>query len=106
MQPFRAYPEALLAHAGWVRELARGIVRDRAAAEDVVQETWIRALDRAPREERGLGSWLGRVASNLARERRRSERARSRREQVTARPEALPSSAETVERAELHALLV
>ena len=36
-------------HARWLRRLALGILRgDAAAAEDVVQETWLAAVSRPP----------------------------------------------------------
>ena len=34
----------LLAHVGWVQALARSLVRDSAAADDLAQETWMAAL--------------------------------------------------------------
>src|SRR5205814_10341316 len=44
-----ATPEELLAHAGWVRALARELVRDASTADDLVQETWLAALRHPPR---------------------------------------------------------
>lgn len=47
---------------------ARGIVPDDAAAQDVVQETWLRAFAKlhSYRGESSLGTWLARMAINLA----------------------------------------
>lgn len=48
--------------------VARGIVRDDAEAEDVVQETWVRAclgLDQF-RQDAALATWLTRIAINEA----------------------------------------
>ncbi len=55
--------------------VARGIVRDEAEAEDVLQEAYVRAFAALPgfRGEAGLGTWLTRIVLNeaLGRMRRR-----------------------------------
>jgi RNA polymerase sigma factor (sigma-70 family) len=68
--------EELLAHADWLRRLARALVGD-AAADDVVQETYEVALTSPPKHEGALRPWLGGVARNLA---RMSKRAGARRD--------------------------
>jgi RNA polymerase sigma-70 factor (ECF subfamily) len=97
--------EGLLENATWLRALARQMLENRELADDAVQETWIAALRERPAlsSER---SWLARVVRNFGLQRRRSEAARRQREELAARPERLPSTAETVARAELHARLV
>lgn len=47
---------------------ARGIVPDDAEAQDVVQETWLRAFGKLEtyRGEAALGTWLARMAINIA----------------------------------------
>jgi RNA polymerase sigma-70 factor, ECF subfamily len=59
--------------------VARGIVRDDAEAEDIVQETYVRAFTNldAFRGDSRLGTWLTRIAINeaLGRLRRRRPRA-------------------------------
>lgn len=47
---------------------ARGIVDDGAQAQDVVQETYLRAFTRLEsfRSESALGTWLARIAVNVA----------------------------------------
>jgi RNA polymerase sigma-70 factor (ECF subfamily) len=97
--------EDLLAEAGWIRNLARSLVGDGQAADDVVQETWIAVLKKPPSGDRPLRPWLARVVTNFARMQRRGEASRRRREASVARSEALPSSAELVERVEVHKLL-
>jgi len=37
--------EALLAHAGWIRSLARQLASDPNRADDLVQQTWVAALE-------------------------------------------------------------
>src|SRR5688572_15101425 len=95
--------EELLAHAGWMRSLARGIVGDPELAEDVVQDAWVAALDRppAPRSPAGLRAWLARVVANLARSRRRREGARGAVERQAARAEAVAGELDAVARLEL-----
>ena len=90
-------PELLLSHAPSLRALARRLVRE-AAAEDVVQETWLAALERPPRRVEGLGAWLRSVLRNRARMRARGEVRRLERDRVVARAEAIESTAERVER--------
>ena len=90
--------ETLLAHASFVRALARSLVRDEAAAEDIEQETWLQALQSGPRRAEALPAWLRVVARNVAFKRLRGAARRRAREEREARPEAQPSTAERVER--------
>lgn len=91
--------DALLVHAGALRRLAREILVDDEAAEDVVQETWLVALAGGPRASERLGGWLRAVARSLALKRLRSESRRARREHAAARDEQLGSTADSLERA-------
>jgi RNA polymerase sigma-70 factor (ECF subfamily) len=81
-------PERLLAHEGFLRALALSLMGNASAADDVVQGTWVRALERPPAPDVPLQGWLARVARNVARLTWRSEGRRRRREQASARPEA------------------
>jgi len=106
MNPGSTWTEELLSHATWLRDLARSLVQDPSTADDLVQETWVRALGHPPRsEERGPRPWLARVLRNAVRQRRRAEGRRTRREQDSARNELLPSSAELAGRLESQRLL-
>jgi len=61
---------------GSLIQLAMGYVKDRAIAEDVVQETWltcIRSLDRFEGRS-SLKTWIFGIALNIARSRGRKER--------------------------------
>lgn len=70
--------DALLIHGPFLRGLARSLLADDAQADDLVQETYLTALEKPPRERAGLRSWLATVTRNLARERgRRSGRIRA-----------------------------
>lgn len=80
--------EALLAEAGFLRRLARGLVADEHTAADLAQETMLVALERPPRGG-SLRAWLATVAANLARNARRGRERSDRRERAVARPERL-----------------
>src|SRR5262245_44413171 len=94
-------PEALLAHAGMLRRLVRGLLFDRHAADDVVQETWLAALRGGPAHGASLRAWLASVARHLAFDVRRSGGRRERREQAAALHEPVPSAAVVAERLEI-----
>ena len=98
--------DELLAHADWVRGLARELVRDEQRAADVVQDTWVAALERPPLDARNLRGWLASVARNLARGVGRADARRTRRETAAARAEASASTQELAERAALQRDLV
>lgn len=92
--------DALLAEAGWLRSLARSLVSDPAAADDLVQETWLAALKHPPAADRPLRPWLRTVVENFARMRLRGDGARTRREQARASDEEHAGEQELVERVE------
>ena len=75
--------EQLLVHAGWLRGLALRIVRDGDVADDLVQETWVAALRRAPATDEPVRPWLAKVLLNALRMRARGEGRRTAREQAT-----------------------
>jgi len=95
-----APPDDLLAHAAFVRRLARTLLRDPAAADDLAQDTWTAALEHPPHAGAGLRAWLARVARNAAHRRWRTETRRSARETAAARSEALPGADAGPEREE------
>ncbi|MEM8713954.1 MAG: sigma-70 family RNA polymerase sigma factor, partial [Planctomycetota bacterium] len=89
MQSSNAQPiEALLVHSDWVRHVARTLVADAAKADDLVQESWLVALRRPPRESTNLRGWLGRVVRRQALQSGRSESRRRLREERASKPEA------------------
>ncbi|MCA8940966.1 MAG: RNA polymerase sigma factor, partial [Planctomycetes bacterium] len=99
MNPDSVTIEQLLAHEGWLRRVVVDLVDDDEV-DDILQETWIAAL--AARRILHPRAWLKRVAHNLARGRRRGAVRRRARETAAAKPEALPSTAEIVERVHAH----
>lgn len=85
---------------GWMRGLALRLVRDATRAEDVAQEALARILARPPVRARGgpsLRAFLATLTRLVARDARRSEARRGRRERGAARSEALPSTLDVVE---------
>jgi len=88
MGPAEVHPNAddLLRHARWVRRMAGALLRDEAAAEDLVQDTWLAALTRAPGTGR-LRPWLRQVARNFARQHHRGKARRVAREATARAPE-------------------
>ena len=69
--------ELLLGQAGFLRRLARDLVRDPHAADDAVQDAWLAALEHPPRHQGNLRAWLGTILRNIVAQR---GEARSRRE--------------------------
>ena len=98
--------DELLAHQGWVRALALSLARPGSEADDLVQDTWLVALEHPPGRGQPLGPWLARVLRNLARRRRRGEARRRAREQRSAAPAPLPTPAELCDRVGLQQELV
>ena len=58
------FSESLLEHESFIQALVRGILSNEEEVEDVVQETWIKALKAPPRFGVPLKAWLARVATN------------------------------------------
>jgi RNA polymerase sigma-70 factor (ECF subfamily) len=80
-------PAALLEHAQSLRALAIALLRNADAADDAVQDTWVRALERPPRNLERIGGWLRTVLVSVVANQKRGERRREAREQLCARSE-------------------
>lgn len=83
--------EALLAHAEWVRVLARNLLRDPARAADLEQELWLRVLKRPPPVLDDPRAWLGTVLRRLAFTGARAGRRRREREDRAGLERSTPS---------------
>ncbi len=95
-------PDLMLSHAGSIRALALSILGDEHAAEDVLQETWLRALNKPPPRHDSIGGWLRRVAEGIAISRLRSEgRRRNRETQWVEDRDCSHTSYDATERAEV-----
>lgn len=93
--------EQLLAEMGWVRQLARALVKDAALADDVAQETWLVAEAGQPDTDQPVRPWLARVVKNLVHTGRRSEARRKQREATFDDWRSVRTPAELVEHVEL-----
>lgn len=84
--------DGMTRHRGAVRGFVLKLVGDQALAEDLVQETFLRAqrTDSGHRGEAGDKSWLCAIALNLVRD---HFRAAARRPETTAEPEAVENVA-------------
>ncbi|HKE01886.1 MAG TPA: sigma-70 family RNA polymerase sigma factor [Planctomycetota bacterium] len=98
--------DALLAHADWLRALARRLVGDADLAEDLTQSAWVAALERPPAHGRPPRRWLAAVLRARAFDLRRRASRVLRREAAAARNEAQPSALEVVERLSTHRTVV
>jgi len=90
--------EALLRHRSWARVLARKIAGDDSTADDLVQETYLRAIRRPCTAAPPGRAWFAKVMLNLLRQWRRQERSRTAREQRSARLDDERAAADVVSR--------
>ena len=98
-------PDALVAHAAWMRRLALALTRGEADADDLVQEAYLAALRRPPDPGRAPRPWLAEVVRNAWRMRVRGERRRRTREEAAEAGEAPPSPEVLLDRARAQRLL-
>jgi RNA polymerase sigma-70 factor (ECF subfamily) len=96
--PFRV--DDLDRHGDFLRRLARSLLRDGPEADDAVQETYLAALRRPPRDPGSPRAWLGAVLRNVVRKGRRAAQRRDARERHAATGRAAPSAGDLVARAE------
>ena len=71
----RAFEAIMRRHNRLLFRSARGIVDDDAEAQDVVQEAYLRAFSTLPsfRGDCALGTWMARIAINIARDTQRKQ---------------------------------
>jgi RNA polymerase sigma factor (sigma-70 family) len=97
--------DELLAHADWLRRLARHLVGADADAEDALQETWTAALRSPPRTDRAPEPWLAEVLRNFVRRGRRKERSLAARAPRADAPAPVATPEALLERAQAQRLL-
>lgn len=90
--------ESLLANATFLENLAKALVTDWNLADDLVQETWVAALQSPPKDQRADRAWLARVLRNAVITVKRRRATRSRREETASRRETLPSAEDLAEK--------
>ncbi len=76
--------DELFRHAGFVKHLARDLRSDPNSSDDLVQDTWVVALQSPPSSTTGVKGWLKQVCRRLAIREGRTQERRLRREQATA----------------------
>ena len=96
-----AAAEDLMRHGRFVRALARSLLADEHAAEDVAQEAWLRYFQRPPRSALDPRGWFARVVRNLASNARRDRDGRSEREQNLGGADPSEARADPVVQAEI-----
>jgi RNA polymerase sigma-70 factor (ECF subfamily) len=99
-------PAELERHRTFLVRLARDLTRGEAAAEDLVQDAFVRALERPPASVFALRAWLARVLHHLAVNRMRAEERSAQRERRVARPQGVAPPDEALASLELEAVLV
>lgn len=95
MHPSQAIPEPddVLRHLDWVRGLALQLVGDPAEADDLRQEVWLLSQRLQKPIRSSLQGYLGGLLRNVVRDRRRTERTRSRYEESAALARARSTAA-------------
>ncbi|MCB9897989.1 MAG: sigma-70 family RNA polymerase sigma factor [Planctomycetes bacterium] len=101
-------PEALLSDLPVLRRLARALLHDVHAADDLAHDAWIASRRAAPpRTPAARVGWLAAIVRNLASNRLRSERRREAREvEVAGRAVPVTTPADIVRREEVRRLVV
>jgi RNA polymerase sigma-70 factor (ECF subfamily) len=94
----------LFAHSDALRRLARDLVADEALADDAVQQAYVVALTRPPRERSSLAGWLRTVVRSCSLDLLRQQGRRRRREQQVDAPMPLAPD-EAAARLELQAAI-
>jgi len=89
-EPFEV--QRWLRDAAFVRSLARDLAGDLHEADDLAQETWLRALRIGRRDGFSWRAWWSGLARNVARERRRADGRRAAHESAAARESAVARS--------------
>lgn len=96
--------QRLLDEEPFVRDLARQLVAGEA--DEVVQRTWLRAVQQGGAGVEKPRHWLARILRNVVANLQRDHRRRTARERAAAVPELVPSSQELAQREESRRALV
>lgn len=96
--------QRLMDEAPFVRLLARTLLAEDA--DEVVQQTWLRAIQHGGDAVETPRAWLGQIVRNVARNLRRDRRRQHQHEAAVAATDLVPSSAELMQHEEQRRLLV
>ena len=91
----------LTRHAGALRALGHELLANDGETDDLVQETYLAALRRAPDQRSGLRPWLLAVARKLAYRSNRAAQRRRRWETVAANEEPVPAASDVAAETEV-----
>jgi len=89
---FELTPELLVRQGRALRGMARAMLGDEHAAEDVVQETWVACLKHPGELPERVSAWLGTVTRRMALRRVRGEARRDARERYVAAHERVEAA--------------
>lgn len=99
MEPSHEFMRPLLADDAWLRRLVRRLIRDEDQVDDVIQDTWLAAVeDAVPGAGPRPPGWFRKVAWNFALRRKRAASRRRTHESVAGVPDEAPSSFRILER--------
>ncbi len=102
----RLTPDALLAHEGFVRRIARSLTHDESSGLDLSQDALMAALE-SPPVDRGVRGWLATVMRNRGREQARTDHGRRLRERAASKAESVSlDAAAPLERVELNQTVI
>ena len=96
--------QRLMDEAPFVRLLARSLLAEET--DEVVQQTWLRALQHGGEHVEAPRAWLGQIVRNVARNLRRDRRRQRVHEGAVDAKDLVPSSAELMQLEEQRRLLV
>lgn len=95
-------PDVLLQELDWIRRVAFQLVREETRAEDLTQETLLKALSNKPHQGEGLRPWLRTVMRNLFLMELRKEKRHVAKLAEIAKTVDVEGTFESVERASAH----
>ena len=98
--------DALTIHSDFLRRMARALLRSPDQADDLVQDTFVVAMQKEPKDAETVRPWLLGIMRNQLRNRRRGAKRRHDRHRRGARPEALPATAELIEKEDIRRRVV
>lgn len=98
--------EVLLRETTWMKRLAARLIDTSSDADDLVSETYLAAVKKPFEDRDRAKGWMARVLRNRAARRLDRRRRGSIVERAAARPDAIDGHEGTLERLEIHELLV